>query len=70
MQSDNPSGRKTVTHRKTETHTETQTHLNFIKIDICTCFFISMKLISMAKLENFFENKHGLSMAKLDFEKK
>ena len=32
-------------------------------------FFISMKLISMAKLE-FFENKHGLSMAKLDFEKK
>ena len=32
-------------------------------------FFISMKLISMAKLD-FLKNKHGLSMAKLDLRKK
>ena len=29
-------------------------------------FFISMKLISMAKLDFLKKNKHGLSMAKLD----
>ena len=33
-------------------------------------FSINMKLISMAKLEFKKNNKHGLSMAKLDLRKK
>ena len=50
---------------------------------IRTCFFISMKFISMVKLDIFrnkyglsmtklilSKNKHGLSMAKLDLRKK